>query len=125
MNHEVYYAVAGALAALLRALGASQDTLSRKTLIDVILGAASGVLVPLFVVPMKPEWSILAQACIVLGSGYLSGSLLSIIVGKVLPPSAGNAILGPVESIKAKAAEEARAEVGAALTGQAPPTRRP
>ena len=119
MNPEVIYALAGALAAFLRALIAEQDTVSRKTAVDVILGAASGILVPLFVVDMKPEWSIVSRAAIVLGSGYLTGSLLSVIASKV--PGFGPAILGPVESKKAEAAKEARAVVAAEIQAETKP----
>jgi hypothetical protein len=109
MNPEGIYALAGALAAYLRALGASQDTISRKTAIDVILGGVSGVLVPVFVLEMKPEWSIFVRGAIVLACGYLTGSLLSMIAAKV--PGLGPAILGPVESRKAEAEHAAREAV--------------
>ena len=119
MNAELIYALAGALAAFLRALAAVQDTVSRKTLIDVILGAASGVLVPLFLIEMKPEWSILARSSIVLAAGWLTGSILSVIASKV--PGLGPILLGPVELKKAEAAKEARAVVGAELEAKGKP----
>lgn len=109
MNADLIYLIAGALAAYCRALlKPDQDTMSRKTLVDVLVGAAAGVLVPI-VVEMQPTWSLLRQGAVVFGAGFLAGDLLSIVAGLV--PGLGSVIAGPVEAKKQAAAQAARERV--------------
>ena len=110
MSPDLIYAIAGALAAFCRAALTDQGTLSRKTAVDVVVGAVSGVLVPL-VVDMQPTWSLIRQGAVVFGAGYLSGSLLSLVAAKV--PGLGALVAGPVEVKKMEAATAAREAVAA------------
>ena len=85
MNATIAFAIAGLVAAALKAfVSADQATLSRKSVADVLIGGAVGILYPLFpVVPLPETANLLQQAVLVGVLSYFSSDLLQGILGKL------------------------------------------
>jgi hypothetical protein len=84
MNESLAYFLAGLLAAILKAyFSADQATLSRKSVADVVIGGAVGILYPLYpLFPLPTGANLLQRAAIVLVICYVSTDLLQNILGK-------------------------------------------
>jgi uncharacterized membrane protein YraQ (UPF0718 family) len=78
MDVSVYLALGGIAGSALKAFVSNdQVTLSRKSIADVLLGGAVGVLLPLFpVIPIPKDASVLQQAALVGAVAYLAGDVL-------------------------------------------------
>jgi len=79
------FLAAGALGAALRALAANdQDTFSRKSIVDVVVGALAGVLYPVFPVMALPtDASVWQQAALVALVGYVGASIAQNTIGRI------------------------------------------
>lgn len=131
MTETIAYLIAGLLAAVLKAyFSADQATFSRKSVADVIIGGAVGLLYPLFpLVPLPAGASLIQRAAIVLVICYVSTDLLQNVLGKigiampsgtpkpalawVLLPLLGVTALTGCSTISANPAQDLRAEIAA------------
>lgn len=86
MDLSVYLALGGIAGSALKAyVSADQVTFGRKSLADVLLGGAVGVLLPLFpIIPIPKDASILQQAALVGAVAYLTGDVLVNLFGKLV-----------------------------------------
>lgn len=84
MNETLAYFIAGLVAAGLKAFfSADQATVSRKSVADVIIGGAVGILYPLYpLFPLPAGANLLQRAAVVLVICYVSTDLLQNILGK-------------------------------------------
>lgn len=87
MNVQLAYLIAGLLGSALKAWATtSQDTFSKRSVIDVILGGAAAVLIPQFLPNVIPTGvSLLTQAIIVGVISYASSDLIQNMLGKYAP----------------------------------------
>lgn len=94
MNPSLAFLIAGLVAAALKSyVSADQATFSRKSVADIIIGGAVGLLYPLFpLVPLPTEATLLQQAALVGVLCYFSSDLLTGILTKLgigINPSKG------------------------------------
>lgn len=99
MNVSLAFGVAGLIASGLKAfVSTDQANISKKSIADVVIGGAVGVLYPLFpVIPIPETASVLQQAVLVGVVSYFSSDLLTGILAKLgVAPSAASLTTGQV-----------------------------
>lgn len=84
MDVSIALAIGGLAGSLLRVVVTQdQDTFSKKSVADVVVGGAVGLLYPLYpVIELPAGASILQQAALVGVISYLTGDFVQSIVGR-------------------------------------------
>lgn len=87
MNPQLAYLIAGLIGAALKAWATtSQETFSKRSVVDIILGGAAAVLIPQFAPNLIPTGvSLLTQSIIVGVVSYASSDLIQNMLGKFVP----------------------------------------
>lgn len=85
MQPSVAFGLAGLIASALKVFVAGdQATISRKSIADVILGGAVGILYPLYpLVPMPEHATLLQQSMLVGVICYFSSDLITNVLAKL------------------------------------------
>lgn len=100
MIATVVYGLAGLIGSALKAwVSSDQKTFSRKSVADVVIGAAVGILYPLYpLIPLPKEANLLQQAALIVALAYVSSDFIQNGLAKIgitlpgvnaLPPPRG------------------------------------
>ena len=82
---SVVLALGGALGSAMRVLMAPEHpTWSRRSAVEIIMGAASGALYPLYpVIALPAEASLLQRGILMMVIGYVSGNLIMMVAARL------------------------------------------
>ncbi len=85
MIATLVYGLAGLVGSALKAwVSADQKTLSRKSIADVVIGAAVGILYPLYpLVPLPKDANLIQQAALIGVLAYVSSDFIQNALAKV------------------------------------------